>query len=173
MILSAIFIPVLIVILFAIIRSAQINFKNSTADIIVTVPKMVMSIGIVSVLSFTLVVIGFTLFSEEKPHIVFYLIFGLFIWLGTFLIIKTLMFKVIVTKNKITVFPVLNKSYSFTFDQIVSATRQTKNNQVKSERIVIKTDKNKKLIVESSELSYKKFKNKTEKELNVTIKLGY
>lgn len=119
------------------------------------------------------VLLGFTFLSNERPHFIFYVVFGLFLWLGTYLIVKTLNFKVIVKEKKITVFSAFRKPYSFTFGEIVSAVRQTKKNQMKSERIVVKTVSGKRLIVESSEISYKRFAKKVQLEVRREYLVGF
>jgi hypothetical protein len=90
----------------------------------------------------------------------------LFFGVGIYLIIKTLTFKVIVEGNKLTVFSAFRKPYSFTFSEIVSAVRQVKNNQKKSERIVIKTSGGKRVIVENAEINYKRFAKRIQTEVN-------
>lgn len=77
-----------------------------------------------------------------------------------YLIVKTLTFKVIVKDETITVFLPFRKTYSFNFSEITSVVRQTKKNRANSERIIIKTTINKKLIVESGAISYKRFVKK-------------
>ena len=89
------------------------------------------------------------------------------------MIVKTLNFKVIVKEKKITVFSAFRKPYSFTFGEIVSAVRQTKKNQMKSERIVVKTVSGKRLIVESSEISYKRFAKKVQLEVRREYLVGF
>ena len=172
MILLAVFLPPFIAIIFANFKKTKNNTKQTTKGIVVCLPKTVSHIGTILILTLTSCILCFTFLSKETPHWIFYLIFGLFIWLETFLIVKTLTFKVVLYKREITVYPILNKPYSFLLDEIVSATRQVKNNRVKSERIVIKTNSNK-LIVENIGISYKRFKQNLESELNDTVKFGF
>lgn len=139
----------------------------------VTIPNTVLIIGIMDAAMSVTVLLCFTLFSSKLPHLIFYIFFGLFFWLGIYLIIKTLNFKVIVKGDTITVFSTLKKTFSFTFSEIISAVRQTKNNKIKSERIVIKTISNKKLIVESSEISYKRFAKRIKLEVKSEYLIGF
>lgn len=161
-ILSAIFVPACVLLVFSAIQKTNSgNDKGISNDYFtVMLPKIVLYIGIAADVVFGLVLLLFTFFSEELPHVIFYIVFGLFFWLGMYLILKTIRFRVIVRGEKITVFSILRKPYSFTFDQVVSAVRQVKNNQVNSERIVVKTTAGRKLIVESSEISYERFAKK-------------
>ena len=76
------------------------------------------------------------------------------IWLGTFLILKTTMFKVVVNNEDITVYSIFKKPYSFTFSDIIAVQRQVKERYTPAERIVVKTKSGRKVIVEHSEAGY-------------------
>lgn len=166
-ILLAIFLPACMALIFSVMQKSNVKISNKMSDenFTVIIPGMVVTIGAMCALMSSAVLLGFTFLSEEQPHLIFYLIFGLFLWLGTYLIVKALTFKVIVKGEKITVFSPFRKPYSFTFSEIVSAVRQVKKNQIKSERIVIKTAVGNRLIVESSEISYKKFAKRIQLEV--------
>lgn len=139
--------------------------KNFTLSI----PNIVLVIGAMCAVMSIVVLLLFTVLSSELPHMIFYMVFGLFFWLGIYLIVKTLSFKIIVKGEKITVFSPFRKAYSFHFSEITSVIRQTKKNKANSERIVIKTTTNKKLIVESTEISYKRFL----KKIQIVVKSEY
>ncbi len=147
--------------------------KASDENFAVMLPEAVAIIGAICALECLAVVIGFTFFSAEQPHWIFYLAFGLFLWTGVYLIIKTLTFKVVVKGKNVTVFSGFKKPYAFAFDEVVSAVRQIKHNQVKSERIVIKTASGKRLIVESLEISYKRFAKKVLSEVDENCLVGF
>lgn len=153
--------------------NSKINKTISAENFVVMIPKTVLFIGIIGDLMFALIVLGFTCFSEELPHIIFYIVFGLFFWLGTYLILKTQKFRVIVKGKEITVCSVFAKPYTFTFNDIISAVRQVKRNQVKSERIVVRTAFGKKLIVESTEISYKRFLQRVKSEVKSERLFGF
>ena len=174
-ILSIIFVPACVMMIFSIIRKAETKESKTMSDenFTVTIPSVVLTIG--AIVSFTMlaVLLGFTFLSDERPHFIFYVIFGLLFWLGTYLIVKTFTFKVIVKGNRITVSSALKKTYSFTFGEIISVVRQVKKNQIKSERIVIKTETGKRLIVESSEISYKRFVKKVQLEVKNEYLVGF
>lgn len=174
-ILSAIFVPACaMAVLSALQKSSNKTSKSMTNEhFIVMVPKMVLMIGIACVLMSVIVLLGFTLFSNELPHMIFYLVFGLFLWLGTYLVLKTLKFKVIVKGKEIIVYSVFKKPYTFTFSEIISAVRQVKRNQMKSERIVVKTVSGKKLIVESTEISYKRVLQRIKSEVKSERLFGF
>ena len=174
-ILYAIFVPACVMLMLSIIQTTGIRENKTMSDenFTVMIPGMVVIIGAMCALMSLTVLLGFTFLSNERPHFIFYVVFGLFLWLGTYLIVKTLNFKVIVKEKKITVFSAFRKPYSFTFGEIVSAVRQTKKNQMKSERIVVKTVSGKRLIVESSEISYKRFAKKVQLEVRREYLVGF
>lgn len=145
----------------------------SDENFTVMIPDIVLIIGVLDVIVDSTLLLCFTFLSEEIPHIIFYVFFGLFLSLGMYLIIKTLTFKVVVKGKKITVYSPFRKVYSFTFDEITSAVRQVKKNQLKSERIVIKNKAGKRLIVESAEISYKRFVKKIQLEVKNEYLVGF
>lgn len=174
-ILLAIFLPVCITLVYSVIRRTGSNTSKAMTNehFTVSIPSIVLIIGIACALMSTLVILGFTFLSAELPHVIFYIAFGLFLWLGVYLFLKTIKFKVIVNEKLITVHSVFSKSFTFEFSEIVSAVRQIKNNQVKSERIVVKTKSGKKFIVESSEVAYKLFLQKIKMEVKSECLSGF
>lgn len=174
-ILSAFFVPACVMSVFSAIQTSHRKTSKTMSDkhFVIMLPKTVLVIGIVGDLMFAGIVLGFTLFSGELPHIVFYIVFGLFFWFGTYLVLKTLKFRVIVKGEKITVCSVFIKPYTFTFSEIVSAVRQVKRNQVKSERIVVKTVSGRRLVVESTEISYKRFLQRVKSEVKSEHLFGF
>lgn len=174
-ILSAIFVPACVMLIFLVIQKTgdKKSKTMSDEDFTVIIPSIVSIIGAMCALEFTVVILCFTFLSDEHPHFIFYVTTGLFFWLGIYLIIKTLTFKVIVKEEKITVFSAFKKPYTFTFSEIISVVRQVKKNQLKSERLVIKTADGKKLIVESLEISYKKFAKKIQLKVKSEYLVGF
>ena len=148
-----------IALIFSVMQNQTIEVSKTMTNknFTVALPNMVLIVGAMAVFTALAVMLGFTFLSDEKPLLIFYVVFGALLWLGTYLIVKTLTFKVMVRDNLITVYSAFRRPYSFTFSEIASAVRQVKDNQVKSERIVIKTTTNRKLIVERTEISYRKF----------------
>lgn len=173
--LFSILIPLVLSIVFVSIqksnhkKSAKMTDNNFTVQL----PSFVMLLGGLLCLMAIIMAICFTFFSNESPHFIFYLCLGFFFFPGIYMILKTARFKVVVNNKSVTVFSVVKKAYSFTFDEVVSVVRQTKKNQVKSERIVVKTIHGKKLIVESSEVAYKRFVKKIKKEVKKEYLYGF
>lgn len=142
-------------------------------DFTVQVPMGIFGLGVALVIAFVLLTLGFTFFSKELPHTIFYVFAGIFIFFGLYLIFKTLCFKVIVRGNSITVYSIFRRPYTFGFQDIVTAVRQVKNNQVKSERIVVRTESGRKLIVERVEIGYANFRKKLYEELDHARLTGF
>lgn len=167
-ILMAILVPTSVSLVFSIMESSKVKISKKMTDenFTVMIPNIVIMIGALAAFMSCTVMLCFTFFSDEVPHPIFYVTCGLLLWVGVYLIIKTLTFKVIVEGDKITVFSAFRKPYSFTFSEIVSAVRQVKNNQKKSERIVIKTSGGKRVIVENAEINYKRFAKRIQTEVN-------
>ena len=145
----------------------------SDRHFVVMLPRAVLAVGIANDFICTVAILGFTFFSEELPSMIFYVVFGMFLWIGTYLILKTLRFKVVVKDEEITVYFIMIKPYTFSFNEIVSVVRQIKENQIKSERVVVKTISGKKLIVESSEISYERFLQRIESEVKREYLSGF
>ncbi|MBR3592585.1 MAG: hypothetical protein IKL46_07000 [Clostridia bacterium] len=161
-ILIIIFLPACVALIFSIIQKTKIKSNKTMSDknFTLTLPNIISVVGAMCAVMSIIILLLFTFLLNKPPHTIFYIAFGLFFWLGMYLIVKTLTFKVIVKDETITVFLPFRKTYSFNFSEITSVVRQTKKNRANSERIIIKTTINKKLIVESGAISYKRFVKK-------------
>jgi len=140
---------------------------------VVQYPKFIFYIGVLCNIVFIIVLLGFTLFSKQLPHLIFYIFCAMFLSWGTYLILKGCKFKVIVTGLQIAVFPVFKKSYTFSFIDIVEVRRQVKKNQMKSERIVIKTKFGQKLVLESQAIAYNMFVVELKDKVNHKYLFGF
>ena len=132
-VLSAIFVPACVILVFSIMQKNSIKRSKEMTDSAFTVriPDMVIIIGAMGALMGTFIMLLFTFVSDEYPDLIFYVFFGLYVWVGIYLIVKTITFKVIVKGEKITVFSIFKKPYTFTFDEIVSVVRQVKKTKKK------------------------------------------
>ena len=166
-ILSAILIPAAISLFFSYMQIDRCKQeKRATSEnFTVFIPSTVCGLGVIGVIVLLVLMLSFTFFSAERPHFIFYICIGGCLWLPLYLIVKTLTFKVNVKGESITVYSAFRKPYTFTFDEIASALRQVKKNQLKSERIVIKTTGRRRVIVESAEVSYHRFLNKVKEKV--------
>ena len=174
-VLSAIFVPACVILVFSIMQKNSIKRSKemTDSDFTVRIPDMVIIIGAMGALMGTFIMLLFTFVSDEYPDLIFYVFFGLYVWVGIYLIVKTITFKVIVKGEKITVFSIFKKPYTFTFDEIVSVVRQVKKNKKKSERLVIKTAGRKRLIVENIEIAYQIFLKKIQSEVKKEYLHGF
>lgn len=134
--------------------------RASKNKFIIYIPEVYAVVGFLVAFVFS----AFILFSpllwpneNGKSLIVFYISFGAFVLLGIYIIIKSLRFRIVVDKGVLTVYPLFQKSYSFTFDEVEIVTRQTKKRyEGYAERLVVRTKDGKKTIIESSFVNYKK-----------------
>ena len=167
-ILSALFVPAGVMTAFSVIKknASKIGKRMSDEKFTVRMPDYFAVLGIIICVIITAFILGFTFLSEEFPPVLFYICFGLFMYLGIYMIFKAYTFRVHVKGNEITVVTAFRKPYTFTFSEIASALRQVKQNQVKSERIVIRTNTGRKLIVESAEVSYARFSKRLQEEVS-------
>lgn len=112
--------------------------------------------------------------NENDSMIIFYVIFGAFFWLGIYLVIKTIRFRIVAEKDQITVYPLFSRAYTFTFEDITSVERQTKNmNRRQAERIVIRTKQGRKVIAEDAFIAYFKFVDKIQAFVDVSKLKGF
>ncbi len=177
-ILVAILLPAGITSVFAIMekQSNRVSSKMTDKNFTVMIPNMILFIGAGIALMTLAAMVSFVFLRPDAP---FYTklgiqcFLGLFLYLGVYWVIKTLTFRVVVQDEWITVYPTMRKPYSFTFSEIASALRQVKNNEVKSERIVIKTTTGRKLIVERAEISYRRFAKRIQEEVPQSRLVGF
>ena len=174
-ILSAILVPLGLILFFSALRksSSKASEKASDENFVVMLPHAVLMLGIFFDLILAVPIIGVTFFSEELPHIIFFIVFGSGIFLGTYLALKALRFKVIVKGKEITVHNIFGEHYTFMFSEIILVVRRVKKNRVKSERMVIKTKSGKKLIVESAEIAYDRFLKRIKSEVKGEYLFGF
>lgn len=78
--------------IFSILQKSKSKTSKTMSDehFVVSIPKIAMIIEIICDLMFVGIILGFTCFYKELPHIIFYIVFGLFLWFGTYLVLKTL-----------------------------------------------------------------------------------
>lgn len=174
-VLAAVLLPPCLALVLSVIQKSGIKVSNKMTDenFVVMLPNAVFAIGAMCTLGYLVVLLGFTFLSDERPQLIFYVVFGLFIWLGVYLMVKTLTFRVVVKGKNITVFSPFRRPYSFTFSEIVSAVLKVKRNQLKSEGVLIKTTTGKRVLVESSEISYRRIVKKIQLEVDDERLVGF
>lgn len=173
--LSAVFIPAVVALVFSLSKQSEIKKSKRMTDnkFVIMMPNILLIVGAVDAFLVSLIVLGGTFFSEEIPHPLLYILGGMFIWTGMYMVIKTILYKVVVEGNKITVYPLFRKSYTFYFSDIVSAVRKVHNNNMQSESILVKTADGKRLNVEDLEVSYKRFSKRIQEEVNSEYLKGF
>ena len=134
--------------------------KQQSKGFTVCVPQAFVVVGALDVIVFGLfIVLSSLIWPDEsaKNRITFYVVFGLFVLLGIYMIVKALRSRIVVENEQIKVTPVASKSFVFTFDDIETVKRQVKKRyKGQAERIIIHTKQGKKITVDSSYVSYKK-----------------
>lgn len=160
-IIAAIFVLACVTLLFHIMHATTQNASGSKVykgKFTVCIPNLYAVVGVITMLVFGLFIIfSHFIWPNENRYsmIIFYVIFGAFFLLGIYLVIKTIRFRIMVEKDKITVYPLFSRTYMFTFDDINTVVRQTKRqHKGHGERIIIRTKQGKKIIVENSFVAY-------------------
>ena len=74
--------------------------------------------------------------------------------------------------NDLTVYPLFSKMYQINLRDVISAKRQVKDNQTRSERIVLRTSRHR-MVIDKSMIAYNLFKAHLESELPQSIREGF
>ena len=152
----------------------QVKITKTKENFVVSIPRIVFWIGAVESIVCWLVMTLFTVFSDPDPHWIFYITFGLFSLLGLYLVVKTVTFRVVVKGDLITVYSALRRPYSFRFNEIVFVKRQVKQTYYgQGERMIIKSKDKKRVIVESSEISYFRMLDKIKNKVSNDLRTGF
>ncbi len=110
----------------------------------------------------------------DDPDWIFYVSSCLLLLLCLYLIIKTVTFRVVVKGDLITVYSATRRPYSFRFQEIVLVKRQVKQTYYgPRERMIIKAKDKKRVIVESSEISYFRMLDKIKNEVSNDLRTGF
>ena len=85
---SCILIPSAISLVFSMIQKSKIKYNKrmTNKNFVVMNSNIIAVIGVLDAIASIIVLFGFTFFSEKLPHIIFYVVFGLFFWLGMYLL---------------------------------------------------------------------------------------
>ena len=123
---------------------------------VIRLPKSMLIIGVTGILVPFLILLGMILFDEDASSgsIIFaFSFFVIMMFAGIYLIVTTLLHKIIIQGNKITVYPIIKKAYTVEFKDIVSVkiVRLTR-----GERVVVRTE-SKKFSVECDCIGYERF----------------
>lgn len=172
---SAIIGPLFVISVFSFIQRFSQKVKTvGNNKLVIEYPKAIAFIGLLFDIVIIIAMVCFALFAEKTPNYeIFYIIMGFFIWVGFYMIFKTLTFKMIIDDFNIITYSAFRKPYQFTFYNISSVQRQVKGNKVGSERMVIKTDTGRKVTVESSAIGYKEVKKKIKDNVDRAVLKGF
>ena len=172
---SCIFVPAAIALVFALIQKSKVKYSKrmTNKNFVVMNSSIVAVIGALDSIASIIVLLAFTFTSEELPHVVFYIVFGLFFWLGIYMIVETFCFKVIVKNKTITVYKKFRKPFTFAFDDIVFAIRKVSRNRYKTEKMKLITNSGKKVTIGNNEISYYRFMNRMKEEVNAEFLHGF
>ena len=75
-------------------------------------------------------------------------------------------------ENDLTVYPLFSKTFQITLHDVISAKCQVKDNQTRSERIVLRTSEHR-IVIDKSMIAYNLFKAHLERELPKGIREGF
>lgn len=150
----------------------QVKTSKTKEEFVVSIPRIVFWIGAVESTICLLAMTLFTVFSDS--HWLLYIPFGLFLLLGLYLVVKTVTFYVVVKGDLITLYSATRRPYSFRFHEIEFVKRQVKQTYYgPRERMIIKAKDKKRVIVESSEISYFRMLDKIKNEVSDDLRTGF
>lgn len=147
--------------LFYGLKNINIKEESKMNDnyFIIRYPKLYLDAGIVCLVGFLIFMLGFTFFSSKEPHVFYYIMISVLICMSVYSIVGTIKVKIVV-HNNITVYQIVGKPYSFSFEEITSVRRITTKGKTKFEWLIIKTSNKKKLEVEMGQSSYNRIKKR-------------
>ena len=106
----------------------------------------------------TIMLIAFSIDAREKEPLFFYAMCCSFVWFGAYITIKSLAFRIDVKGEQIIIYSMIHKPRILYPGDLISVKRQTKQARThQMERVVIKTNKTGRIIVENSFFNYERF----------------
>ena len=175
----AVTMPTLLTFVFTAIRNAKSNPHREMTDqsFVVKLPRMVAGIGLVGIVVFVGVGIILVLYwsgkANYKSFIVLYVVFGFFLLLFIYLALKGLIFRVIISGNRIVVYDIFRLPRRFTFGEIDSAEVIVTGGQISPEQLVIRTSAGKKIVVEGMAVEYDRLVKRIKAEVPSERLEGY
>ena len=110
--------------------------------------------------------------GQLSEMLVIYLICGGGQWLGIYAAALTIRWRIVVKGSELTVYPLFSKIYQINLYDVLSAKCQVKDNQTRSERIVLRTSEHR-IVIDKSMIAYNLFKAHLERELPKDIREGF
>lgn len=173
------FLSIALSLVFTSLRNAKSDPRGGMTDqeFVVKYPRIIAWIGFVGNAILVAVGIILTLYWSGKANttsfVLFYVVFGLFILLGTYLVIKCLIFRIDVSGEQIKAHNLFRKPHIFSFNDIDSAEVQIKASNINPERIIIITTSGKKIIAESMAKAYDRLVKRVKEEVPPERLKGY
>ena len=174
-VISAFFVTGAITLVFALVNKSKAKAAKTMTDqeFVMRLPWVVVAIAVSWLVLFSglMTVTALTL-EKALECIVGFAVFGLFFALGLILLLRALLFKVVVSGEKIISHNCFRKPYEFTFADIASVVRKTKMNQF-AEKMTIRTNTGKKLVVEGMVTSFDRLYRRIESEVGADRLKGF
>ena len=155
------FVPLIVLLIDSAIKKPK-NVRKSITDKHFTVeyPNYMLGLGVLDCVGVLFIFLLYVVDGRTPTRFDIYelSILVLLFWMWTYLIIKPVASKIVVSNDKITVYSFLKKVYSFNFSDIASVKlRGKKFYYCYAEKITIVTKQGKKFKVENLEIQYERF----------------
>lgn len=148
--------------------------RRRKSGYVVCIPDFVAVLGTVFAAAASLlgVYAVLTASGQLSEMLVIYLICGGGQWLGIYAAALTIRWRIVVKGSELTVYPLFSKIYQINLYDVLSAKCQVKDNQTRSERIVLRTSEHR-IVIDKSMIAYNLFKAHLERELPKDIREGF
>lgn len=148
--------------------------RRRKSGYVVCIPDFVAVLGTVFAAAASLlgVYAVLTASGQLSEMLVIYLICGGGQWLGIYAAALTIRWRIVVKGSELTVYPLFSKIYQINLYDVLSAKCQVKDNQTRSERIVLRTSEHR-IVIDKSIIAYNLFKAHLERELPKDIREGF
>ena len=148
--------------------------RRRKSGYVVCIPDFVAVLGTVFAAAASLlgVYAVLTASGQLSEMLVIYLICGGGQWLGIYAAALTIRWRIVVKGSELTVYPLFSKIYQINLYDVLSAKCQVKDNQTRSERIVLRTSEHR-IVIDKSMIAYNLFKAHLEREMPKDIREGF
>ena len=174
--LSLYILPVIVLALCLLLKRKTLakRCRRRKSCYVVCIPDFVAVLGTVFAAAVSLlgVYAALTASGAKSEMLIIYLICGGGQWLGIYAAALTIRWRIVVKGNDLTVYPLFSKIYQINLRDVISAKRQVKDNQTRSERIVLRTSRHR-VVIDKSMIAYNLFKAHLESELPQSIREGF
>ena len=161
-----IIVPIVVGIVIYVIKKSA-GKKNKEMDICsftISQGKVVTWIGIIGAMVFLALIVLMTIFPNDTAALWVYIVFSAFILLGVYIAVYSVSWEVNVTGNEIRLRALFKKTKTFTFDQIKTVKVRTHPNYGNQTKLVLYSDTEKLMYVESHCIGYDLFLTRLQNE---------